>query len=91
MTEPLNPKSTHIPECAGGAETVTGSLVVQTGLRHIQSVVASFGQALGLAAEVAVTAEIDATVPGRITLRTYDAGGVAGTNPCKVQWQALGR
>jgi hypothetical protein len=91
MSDNVNPKSRHIPEYAAGVETVTGTLVVHTGLREIQSVTASFGQDLIGAQEALVVAEISATVPGDMTLKTYTAAGVAGVVPSTVCWMALGR
>jgi len=90
----MDPKSTHLPETSGAIEIVTGSLIVETNLRNLQSFVAVFAQPLVAAEEAILGWELLPQAPGtpaRAKLYTYTAAGVAGTNPVKVSWIAIGK
>ena len=85
-----NPKSTHIPETAGAIETVTGSLVVDTGLRNVQSFAVTLASIPNAnAASVAGTLADDKRT---LTLLVVKADGVtAGSVAASVAWTALGK
>jgi hypothetical protein len=76
-----------------GLETVVGSLIVQTGLRNVEAVVATIGEdaAAGIAD---VTAEIrnQATYPGQIILKVWHGAAtpIASTETVTVSWIAYG-
>lgn len=86
-------KSTHIPEYAGDVEEVTGTLIVDTELREVQSFSATLAQD-STATEASVSAVLGDIVPGgtqKLTLQTWAADGVTpGVNPVKVAWMAVG-
>jgi len=90
----FSPKSTHLPEVAGAIEFVTGLLVVETGLRNIQSFTVSLAQ-LPSAAEALVSGVLGDVTPGsdqKLTLHVTAVDGVTpGIAPVKVNWTALGK
>lgn len=93
------PGSTHIPHFAGGVESVTDTLTVDTGLRDVQAVSAT------LAADVLANEEAHVTVsrvaqvegePGnaKIILKVWKGGtasGTVGDTAVNVEWMALGK
>ena len=87
-------KSTHIPEYAGDIAEVTGSLIVDTGLREVQSFSATLATQ-STATEASVDATLGEIEPGgtqKLTLETWAADGATpGVNPVKVAWMALGK
>ena len=91
----MTPKSTHLPEVSGDIVSVTGSLVVKTGLRDIQTFVAAFAQALTPAtAEATLSRELLPQAPGaqqEVEIKTYLLAGTPGVTPTKVSWLAVGR
>jgi hypothetical protein len=87
-------RSTHLPEVAGGVETVTGTLSVDTGLREIQSVVAALGENSGSDQNVVtvVPQNIVAGTSQKITLSVWAADGTtASTTATTVRWMAFGK
>lgn len=86
-------RSTHLPAVAGGIETVTGTLVIDTGLREVQAIAHGLAQdAVATAASTSVT--LAAAVGGRVkaTLKVWKAdGATAGDTAAKVSWIALGK
>jgi hypothetical protein len=87
-------KSTHIPEYAGDVVEVTGSLVVDTGLREVQAFSATLA-AQASATEAIVDAVLGDVVPGgsqSMTLEVFAVDGVTpGAAAVKVAWMALGK
>ncbi len=86
--------SAHLPETAGGIETVTGTLVVDTGLRQIQGGAASMAQAHDAgSAGVSITfADKVAGQSIKATLAVWeDDGTTASSAATTVSWFALGK
>lgn len=87
-------KSTHIPEYAGDVVEVTGSLIVDTGLREVQAFSATLA-AQSSATEAIVDAVLGAIEPGGTQKLTLEVFAVDGTTPgasaVKVAWMALGK
>ncbi len=91
------PLSTHVPRLAGRTETVpaaTGTLIVDTGLRDLQTLVCSLAEdSVGTAATTSwelVTQTAGAT--RKVTLKTWDEdGSTAGSTAALVSWVALGK
>lgn len=87
-------RSTHIPEYAGDVVWVTGSLVVDTGLREVQSFSASLATQ-ATATEAIVDAVLGEIIPGgtqKLTLEVFAVDGVTpGAAAVKVSWMALGK
>lgn len=92
MSAPLSP---HIPGLSGGLEKVTAELVVETGLRDIQTVIATLN-------ESNIVPDEEATVSwyplsgstSKIVLRVEKGGansGTLGDSEVTVSWLALGR
>jgi len=88
-------KSTHIPGMAGDVVTVpnSGSVVVETELRKIQSATATLAEdAVATAASVSV--EFGDPPEGgnqKLTIKTWAAdGATAGSTAAKVSWIAMG-
>lgn len=85
----------HIPEMGGGRETVpsSGTLVVDTLLRTLQSVSVSLAQD-SVATAASVSYELVAQVAGqtqKITVKTWAADGfTAGSTAADVDIQAIG-
>ena len=89
-------KSTHLSEVAGDIETVTGELIVDTGLRDIQSMTVSFAHNNFLPDEEAHVTWFFSDLPSRrkVTIRVETGGvndGNLGTNPTLISWVAFGR
>lgn len=89
-----NPKSTHLPELAGAIDMVTGSLIVDTGLRNVQSFAVTLAQA-PTATDASVAGLLAEPTPGghqKLTLIVVAADGVTpGVTATKVSWTALGK
>lgn len=90
----VNKKSSHIPEFAGDIESFTGSLIVDTGLREVQSIVPGLAQAQTAGASSA-TATLQTLVPGttlKAKLEVWESDGTtASEEAASVSWMALGR
>lgn len=91
MTDSL---STHLPAVSGGIESVTGTLVVDTGLRNVQTIVACAGE--DHTADVGgVSVTIAAVVGGgtvKATLSVWeDDQATPGTAATAVHWMAIGK
>lgn len=86
----MDPKSTHIPAMAGDLETFTGSLVIDTGLREVQSFQVTLAQApVANAASVAGVLSDDKRT---LTLLAVKADGVTAASVSSlVAWLALGK
>lgn len=87
------PKNTHLPEVSGGVALVTGNLIVDTGLRNLQTVVATLG-AVAVATEATVSVVPEAIVPGataKVKLYVWNADGATpGASEVAVRWLAIG-
>lgn len=91
------PLSTHLPRLVGAVATVpaaSGTLIVDTGLRDLQTLVCTLAQdAVGTAATVSW--ELVTQVAGttrKVTLKTWDEdGATAGSTAARVTWIALGK
>jgi hypothetical protein len=85
-----NPKSTHLPEVAGAIEDVTATLVVETGIRQVQSFTVSLAQDPTAAEAIAVGVLDEAKQ--KITLKVFAPDGVTpGVAAAKVGWTAIGK
>lgn len=87
-------RSTHLPEVSGDVVEVTGSLIVDTGLREVQS----FSVALGTqstATDAIVDGVLGPIVPGgtqKLTLEVFAVDGVTpGVTAVNVAWMAFGK
>lgn len=86
------PKSTHIPEVAHGIAAVTGTLIVETDLRDIQTAVATLK-----ATAIAANEESHAIVTwsgSKLTIKVYKGGTASGTigdSAVNVCWMAIGQ
>ena len=94
----LNPRSRHMPEFAGNIESVTGELVVESGLREIQTVTLNIVTSNFVANEESkVSWYQDETIAerrGAFIIRVEKGGsndGVVGDSPVQISWMALGR
>lgn len=89
------PKSTHLPEVAGNIELVpnTGILIVDTGLRSVQSFAVTLAQAAQANAATVVGILSDpAAGTTKLTINTVKADGVTlGSVAAKVAWLAIGK
>ena len=87
-------RSNHLPEVAGAIETVTGSLIVETGLRNVQSFTVSLAQT-PTATETVVAGILGEVLPGsdqKMTLKVMHADGTTpSASPAKVSWTAIGK
>jgi len=87
-------KSTHIPEYAGDIVEVTGSLIIDTGLREVQSFSATLATQ-STATDAIVDAVLGDIEPGgtqKMTLEVFAVDGVTpGVTAVKVAWMALGK
>lgn len=84
------PNSTHLPEVAGAIETFTGSLVVDTGLREVQSFMVTMAKAPAAAA--ATPAGILSADKRTLTLKVVKADGVTQADAeTDVAWVAFGK
>jgi hypothetical protein len=89
-----NPKSNHLPELAGAIDLVTGTLIVDTGLRNVQSFTVSLAQTPTAAEAIVAGALADPTPGGhqKLTLMVMAVDGVTpGVAAAKVSWTALGK
>jgi hypothetical protein len=87
-------RSTHIPEVAGGVVAVTGSLVIDTQLREVQSFAVSLAtQASATEAIVnGVLGEIVAGSSQKLTIEVFAADGATpGASAVNVAWSAFGK
>lgn len=89
-------KNTHIPELAGAIETVTGTLIVEPGVRDLQSFTVSFAHNNFLPDEEAHVTWFFTNAGSRrfVTIRLEKGGlndGVLGDNPTQVSWIAIGK
>jgi len=90
MTELVHPRSRHLPEVAGALEDVTGTLVVDTQLREVQTFSVTLA-ATPTATEASVGAVLDVDT-NKLTISVVAADGVTpGINAVKVAWLALGK
>lgn len=94
------PKSTHLSEMAGATEAVIGELIVDTGLRDIQSCVASFNETNFVPDEEQFVScyRLKSVKPeepaSKIVIRVEKGGansGTLGDTVIKVDWLAIGR
>jgi hypothetical protein len=90
---PEDKRSTHIPAFSGTIETVTGSLIVDTGLQNIQSLVASLAEdSVATKANVTIaplTKVAGATVKAQIKV-WEDDNITLSSAAASVGWMALG-
>jgi hypothetical protein len=88
------PLSTHLPHVSGATATVTGTLIVDTGLRDLQHFVCSLAQDAGANAS-SVSFALVAQTAGRnrsVTLKVWKANGAtAGSVAALVSWIAIGK
>jgi hypothetical protein len=91
-------KSTHIPEMSGAeGVAVTGSLIVDTGLRTLQTAMVALMGTLTAGAGDGnhITWSKETLVPGqtqKIKIEVWDAThAAAATNAVNVSWLALGK
>lgn len=87
-------RSTHIPAFSGTIEAVTGTLVVDTGLREVQSITASLAED-SVSDGAGVSIEPMAVVGGATVKATISVWAADGTTPSSTEtnvgWMALGR
>jgi len=91
------PLSNHIPGVAGATESITASLVVNTGLQRLQSFVPSIqASAMSANEEATVSWEEQARVAGepvKVKIFVWKGGtasGSAGDSAVNVSWIAIG-
>ena len=90
------PKSTHLPEVSGDVVLVpsTGAVIIDTGLRSVQSFSVSLAQA-AVANAASVAGVLGDPLPGgntKLTINTVKADGVTlGSVAAKVAWLAIGK
>lgn len=87
-------RSTHLPEVAGGVVEVTGSLVIDTQLREVQTFSVTLAtQASATEAIVdGVLGEIVAGGNQKMTLEVFAADGATpGASAVNVAWLAVGK
>jgi hypothetical protein len=87
-------KSTHIPEYAGEVVEVTESLIVDTGLREVQSFAVTLASQAS-ATEAIVNGVLGPIIPGgtqKLTLEVFaQDGATPGASAVNVAWMALGK
>lgn len=87
-------KSTHIPEYAGDVVEVTESLIVDTGLREVQSFSVTLASQSS-ATEAIVNGVLGPIIPGgtqKLTLEVFaQDGATPGASAVNVAWMALGK
>jgi len=87
--------SKHIPGVARGIETVTGTAIVDTGMKVLESCVVSLAQAPNATESLVGWAEVPPQTPGgnvKITLYVFAVDGTTpGASAAKVAWLAEGR
>lgn len=85
--------STHLPEVAGNVVDVTGSIVVDTGLRNVRTHGANLNQAAGAASAYANSVLTEATggANAKLTLQVREDDGVTlSSAAASVSWFAIG-
>lgn len=88
--------SNHLPEVSGGTEAVTGTAIVDTGLKRIQAISATMLTDVAANEEAHVTVSlIDPPAGGtyKATLKVWKGGsasGDAGDSAVDVSWMAIG-
>jgi len=94
MPAPLSP---IIPGVSGGIEPVIGEAIMDTGLRDVQSFVATFQMSNFVAHQESKLSWYflpkDARTTQRVVLRVEKGGsneGLLGTNEVQVSWIAIG-
>jgi hypothetical protein len=87
-------KSTHIPEYAGEVVEVTESLIVDTGLREVQSFSVTLASQAS-ATEAIVNGVLGPIIPGGTQILTLEVfaqdGATPGASAVNVAWMALGK
>jgi hypothetical protein len=88
--------SMHIPWVSGGEVVVVGEHTVDTGLRELQTFLATFNIRNFLPDEESNLTwyQVEGTNPVQVVLRLEKGGindGDLGTNPVPVSWFALGK
>lgn len=87
-------KSTHLPEVSGDIVAVTGTLIVDTELRDLQSAMACLAES-STATEAIVNVVPQAQGAGetaKIQIEVFAAdGSTAGASAVNVYWMALGK
>lgn len=94
MSHPRDNRSPHLPEVSGNISAVTGTLVVDTGHKEIQTLVASLAEdsvsdAAGVSIEQAARVA-GATIKATISVWAAD-GTTASTTATNVGWLSLGK
>jgi len=88
-----NPKNSHIPEVSGDIVEVTGELLVDTGLRKVQSFTTSLATT-STGTEASVNGVLQPQEPGgsqKLLLQVWAADGATpGAAAVNVAWTALG-
>ena len=88
-----NPRNSHLPEMAGDIVAVTGDLVVDTGLRKLQSFSATLAQTSTATESIvdAVLQELEAGGTYKLKLEVFAPDGVTpGASAANVAWTAIG-
>lgn len=89
-----DPRSTHIPEFAGGLVAVTGEAIINTTLRNIRTVTAVFAENNFVANEEGkVSIYPLPNVNGSLVVRVEKTGtndGVVGDSSVDIWWSAVG-
>lgn len=87
-------RSTHLPEVSGDVVAVTGSLIVDTRLREVQSFSVALAQQAS-ATEAIVDAVLGEIEPGgtqKLTIEVFAADGATpGAAAANVAWMAFGK
>jgi hypothetical protein len=87
-------RSTHIPEVSGDVVAVTGSLVIDTQLREVQSFSVTLASQAS-ATEAIVNGVLGDIAPGgtqKLTLEVFAADGATpGASAVNVAWLAVGK
>jgi hypothetical protein len=90
-----DPKSTHLPEVSGAIESIgtSGSLIVDTGLRKVQSFTVTMASTpAAAAASCAGVLSDPANGTTKLTLKVVKADGVTAADAAsKVAWVAIGQ
>lgn len=88
-----NPRNSHLPEMAGDIVAVTAELLVDTGLRKVQTFGATLAQESS-ATEAIVDAVLQPIQPGgtqKLLLQVWAVDGVTpGAAAANVAWSAMG-
>lgn len=99
MSNTNDNRSQHLPGVSGGIESVTGTLVVNTGLKDVQAIHATLLTDVAANEEAHVTVELTEPTAGsgglyQATLKVWKGGtasGDAGDSAVDVSWMAFGR